>query len=158
VLPRIAAAQSVSANQATSSGLASLKTADVDVAGNKIFYRRYGQGPPILLVHGFPRKPDVAITRREARSGSHRGMRRSARLRTKLDTRFYRRPRSLFKTHNQELLEAMSKLGFSTFTVIGHDRGGRVAYLDQWLSESFAHDRGPRSRWSYPVLLRRWKR
>src|ERR1700686_3903511 len=31
------------------------KTAEIDVAGNKVFYRRYGQGPPILMVHGFPR-------------------------------------------------------------------------------------------------------
>ena len=31
------------------------KTAEIDVAGNKIFYRRYGQGPAILMVHGFPR-------------------------------------------------------------------------------------------------------
>jgi haloacetate dehalogenase len=34
---------------------AAYKTGEVDVAGNKIFYRRYGQGPAILLVHGFPR-------------------------------------------------------------------------------------------------------
>ena len=34
---------------------AAVKTGEVDVAGNRIFYRRYGQGPAILLVHGFPR-------------------------------------------------------------------------------------------------------
>jgi haloacetate dehalogenase len=33
----------------------SFKTAEIDVAGNKIFVRRYGQGPGILMVHGFPR-------------------------------------------------------------------------------------------------------
>src|SRR5260370_24369022 len=31
------------------------ETFQVDVSGNTIFGRRYGQGPPILLVHGFPR-------------------------------------------------------------------------------------------------------
>jgi hypothetical protein len=34
---------------------AAFKIGEVSVAGNKIFYRRYGQGPAILLVHGFPR-------------------------------------------------------------------------------------------------------
>jgi haloacetate dehalogenase len=28
---------------------------EIDVAGNKVFYRRYGQGPAILMLHGFPR-------------------------------------------------------------------------------------------------------
>src|SRR5437016_1220177 len=86
-LPRITAAQSVSANQATSSGLASLKTADVDVAGNKIFYRRYGQGPTILLVHGFPRTSLMwRLLAAKLAADHNRGMRRSAWLRTKLDT------------------------------------------------------------------------
>jgi haloacetate dehalogenase len=31
------------------------ETFQVDVSGNTIFGRRYGEGPPILLVHGFPR-------------------------------------------------------------------------------------------------------
>ena len=30
-------------------------TSQVEVAGNAVFVRRYGQGPAILLVHGFPR-------------------------------------------------------------------------------------------------------
>jgi pimeloyl-ACP methyl ester carboxylesterase len=33
----------------------SFKTAEIDVAGNKVYYRRYGQRPAILMVHGFPR-------------------------------------------------------------------------------------------------------
>jgi len=33
----------------------SVEAAEIDIAGNKIFVRRYGQGPGILLVHGFPR-------------------------------------------------------------------------------------------------------
>lgn len=31
------------------------KTIEIDVSGNKIFCRRYGHGPAILMVHGFPR-------------------------------------------------------------------------------------------------------
>ena len=31
------------------------ETSQVEVAGNRIFVRCYGNGPAILLVHGFPR-------------------------------------------------------------------------------------------------------
>src|SRR5580704_5017481 len=30
-------------------------TAETEIAGNRVFYRRYGQGPAVLMVHGFPR-------------------------------------------------------------------------------------------------------
>ena len=45
------------AEQATRAILshALFKTTEVDVAGNKIFCRLYGEGPAILMVHGFPR-------------------------------------------------------------------------------------------------------
>jgi haloacetate dehalogenase len=42
----------------TSGGLASqnsFEMSHVKVTGNTIFVRRYGKGPAILLVHGFPR-------------------------------------------------------------------------------------------------------
>ena len=31
------------------------ETSKVQVSGNTVFIRRYGNGPPILMVHGFPR-------------------------------------------------------------------------------------------------------
>ena len=31
------------------------KMIEIDVSGNKVFCRRYGDGPAILMVHGFPR-------------------------------------------------------------------------------------------------------
>src|SRR5258708_10779250 len=40
---------------ASGAGQSSLTTLEVEVAGNTIFVRRYGKGPAILLVHGFPR-------------------------------------------------------------------------------------------------------
>jgi haloacetate dehalogenase len=43
------------ANAQPDSSSTSFKIAEIDVAGNKVFYRRYGQGPAILMVHGFPR-------------------------------------------------------------------------------------------------------
>jgi haloacetate dehalogenase len=54
-LARLAYAQRDSSAIGSSSEAAAFKTGEADVAGNKIFYRRYGQGPAILLVHGFPR-------------------------------------------------------------------------------------------------------
>ena len=33
----------------------SFETSHVEVSGNTVFLRRYGSGPPILMVHGFPR-------------------------------------------------------------------------------------------------------
>ena len=54
-LARLANAQRDASRAIASSGSASFKTAEVEVAGNKIFYRRYGKGPAILMVHGFPR-------------------------------------------------------------------------------------------------------
>src|SRR5579863_6352179 len=36
-------------------GQDSFESSLVEVSGNTIFVRRYGKGPPILMVHGFPR-------------------------------------------------------------------------------------------------------
>ena len=33
----------------------SFETSFVEVSGNTIFMRRYGNGPAVLMVHGFPR-------------------------------------------------------------------------------------------------------
>ena len=38
-----------------SSGQDSFETSQVEVSGNTILVRRYGKGPAILMVHGFPR-------------------------------------------------------------------------------------------------------
>jgi haloacetate dehalogenase len=109
---------------------ASFETAKIDVAGNQIFYRRYGQGPAILMVHGFPRTS--LMWRHVARklAADHtvvcadlRGYGRSG-IPASSDDHFPYSKRAMAK----ELVEAMSKLGFPTFTLIGHDRGGRVAY------------------------------
>jgi haloacetate dehalogenase len=105
-------------------------SAEVQVAGNRSFYRRYGRGPGILMIHGFPRTslmwrflaPKLAGDRTvicvdlPAYGGS--GIPASA------DDHFPYSKRAMA----QGLVELMGKLGFPTFTVIGHDRGGRVAY------------------------------
>src|SRR5580698_8246827 len=40
---------------ASSASQISFETSQAQVSGNTIFLRRYGKGPAILLVHGFPR-------------------------------------------------------------------------------------------------------
>src|SRR5260370_32181724 len=105
-------------------------TAEVEVAGNTIFVRRYGKGPAILLVHGFPRTslmwrflaPKLAENHTvicvDLRAYGRSGIPAST------DDHFPYSKRAMAK----ELVDVMAKLGFPTFTVIGHDRGGRVSY------------------------------
>ena len=71
----------------------------------------------------------MAIPCAEARRRSNGSLRRPARLRPQQDTpsaddHFPYSKRAMAK----ELVEVMSNLGFPTFTLIGHDRGGRVSY------------------------------
>jgi haloacetate dehalogenase len=107
-----------------------VETFQVDVSGNTIFGRRYGNGPPILLVHGFPRTSlmwrDVApqlakdhtVIAVDLRAYGNSGTPEST------DDHFPYSKRAM----GNELVDVMAKLGYLTFTVIGHDRGGRVAY------------------------------
>jgi haloacetate dehalogenase len=108
----------------------SFETSQVEVSGNTIFVRRYGNGPAILMVHGFPRTslmwrflaPKLADNHTvicvDLRAYGRSGIPASA------DDHFPYSKRAMAK----ELVEVMDKLGFPTFTLIGHDRGGRVSY------------------------------
>jgi haloacetate dehalogenase len=89
-----------------------------------------GSGPPVLLLHGFPQthycwhRVTPALTERntvvvcdlkgygESRSASG----------GPLGEGYSKREMAA------ELVELMAQLGFERFSVIGHDRGGRVAY------------------------------
>jgi haloacetate dehalogenase len=117
----------------TSGGLASqnsFEMSDVKVIGNTIFVRRYGKGPAILMVHGFPRTslmwrflaPKLAANHTvicvDLRAYGRSGIPAST------DDHFPYSKRAMAK----ELVDVMDKLGFPTFTLIGHDRGGRVSY------------------------------
>jgi hypothetical protein len=48
-------------------GQDTFELSQVAVSGNTIFVRRYGKGPGILLIHGFPRT-SVELVRRARRS------------------------------------------------------------------------------------------
>ena len=106
------------------------ETAQVEVSGNAIFLRRYGRGPAILMVHGFPRTslmwrflaPKLAdnytVICVDLRAYGRSGIPAST-----ADHFPYSK-----RAMAQELVEVMAKLGFPTFVLIGHDRGGRVSY------------------------------
>src|SRR5580700_79472 len=106
------------------------KMIEIDVSGNKIFCRRYGDGPAILMVHGFPRTSLMWRFLAPKLAASHtvicvdlRAYGRSG-IPASTDDHFPYSKRAMAK----ELVEVMDKLGFPTFTLIGHDRGGRVSY------------------------------
>jgi haloacetate dehalogenase len=129
-IARPAHAEHDSSNAQTSSGPPSFKTALVEVAGNKIFCRRYGQGPAILMVHGFPRTSLMWRFLAPKLAGNHTVVCADLRaygqsgIPASQDDHFPYSKRAMAK----ELVDVMVKLGFPTFTLIGHDRGGRVAY------------------------------
>jgi haloacetate dehalogenase len=128
-LARLACARQDSSGAETSSGSASFQAAEIDVAGNRIFCRRYGQGPAILMVHGFPRTSLMWRFLAPRLAANHTVI--------CVDLRAYGRSGTPPSTGDHfpyskramanELVEVMAKLGFPAFTVIGHDRGGRVA-------------------------------
>jgi haloacetate dehalogenase len=111
-------------------GQDSFESSLVEVSGNTIFVRRYGKGPAILMAHGFPRTslmwrflaPKLAdnhtVVCVDLRAYGGSG------IPTSTDDHFPYSKRAMAK----ELVEVMDKLGFPTFTLIGHDRGGRVSY------------------------------
>ena len=111
-------------------GQGSFESSIVEVSGNTVFMRRYGKGPAILLVHGFPRTslmwrfvaPQLAenhtVICADLRAYGRSGIPAST------DDHFPYSKRAMA----QELVELMVKLDFPRFTLIGHDRGGRVSY------------------------------
>jgi haloacetate dehalogenase len=123
-------AQNTARAGATLTDQTTFETSQVEVSGNTIFLRRYGKGPAILLVHGFPRTsvmwrflaPKLAekhtVLCIDLRAYGRSGIPAST------DDHFPYSKRAMAK----ELVEVMDKLGFRTFTLIGHDRGGRVSY------------------------------
>jgi haloacetate dehalogenase len=129
-LPQAAQSQPDAPRGANATGQFPFETATVKVSGNSIFLRRYGEGPAVLLVHGFPRTslmwrllaPRLAESHTvicvDLRAYGGSGIPASA------DDHFPYSKRAMAN----ELMELMSQLGFATFTLIGHDRGGRVSY------------------------------
>ncbi len=110
--------------------LADFKRERIAVNGVEIHLRHGGSGPPLLLLHGFPQTHVIW----------HKIADELARHYTLVmpDLRGYgdsSKPPGLPDHSNyskramaQDMLEVMGTLGFTSFLLCGHDRGGRVAH------------------------------
>lgn len=102
----------------------------IQTKGAEIFLRTGGSGPPLLLIHGFP----------QTHAMWHKVVPELARHFTVVlpDLRGYgfsscppndsRNAAYSKRAMGEDLFEAMTALGHDRFAVVGHDRGGRVAY------------------------------
>jgi haloacetate dehalogenase len=106
------------------------KTAEIDTGETTIFTLTFGWGAPLLLLHGFPETQLMwrAIAPALARDftvvcADLRGYGQSGCPASTDDHAPYAK-RALAR----DMIEVMAQLGFPSFSVAGHDRGGRVAY------------------------------
>jgi haloacetate dehalogenase len=102
----------------------------VETQETSIFLRRFGSGPPVLLLHGFPQThvmwrhvAPLMARRFTVICPDLRGYGRSGCPASRADHAPYAK-RAMAK----DMVCVMEKLGFGRFSVAGHDRGGRVAY------------------------------
>jgi haloacetate dehalogenase len=104
--------------------------AEIQTDDGTIFTRSSGTGPPVLLLHGFPQTHLMwrGVAPILARSFSVicadlRGYGRSGCPKSAPHHAPYSK-----RAMAQEMAQVMEQLGFRHFSVVGHDRGGRVAY------------------------------
>jgi haloacetate dehalogenase len=105
-------------------------TAEINTGKTTIFVRSHGSGPPLLLLHGFPETHlmwrDIApLLAREFTvvCADLCGYGQSGCPESTADHAPYAK-----RAMAQDMLAVMDQLGFSRFSVVGHDRGGRIAY------------------------------
>jgi haloacetate dehalogenase len=117
-------------DKATSAASGHLETAEIRTDDNTIFIRRYGNGSPLLMVHGFPRTSLMWRDMAPRLASNHtvicvdlRGYGRSGVPASTEDHYPYTK-----RAMANELVAVMAKLGFAKFDLVGHDRGGRVSY------------------------------
>jgi haloacetate dehalogenase len=110
--------------------LAPFKRERIDVNGVTIHLRHGGSGPPLLLLHGFPQTHVIwhEIADELARHYTLvmpdlRGYGDSSKPPGLPDHSNYSK-----RAMAQDMLEVMAALGFASFRLCGHDRGGRVAH------------------------------
>jgi haloacetate dehalogenase len=106
------------------------ETAEVETGETIIFVRWSGSGLPILLLHGFPqihlmwRGVAPLLARRfTVVCADLRGYGRSGCPTSAPDHAPYAK-----RAMARDMVAVMERLGFSRFSIAGHDRGGRVAY------------------------------
>ena len=103
---------------------------ETDTGSARIFARRIGRGPPVLLLHGFPQTQLMwrGVAPLLARDftvvcADLRGYGRSSCPPSSHDHAAYSK-----RALAHDMVALMARLGFDRFAVAGHDRGGRVAY------------------------------
>lgn len=109
---------------------ADFETRTIETARGSVFARIGGQGPAVLVLHGFPQTglmwrgvaPALALETTVI-AADLPGYGASAYPRDPIDAEAMSK-RAMALT----LIEAMRALGHERFAVVGHDRGGRVAY------------------------------
>lgn len=106
------------------------ETVVIDTGGASISVRRGGSGRPVLLLHGFPQTStmwrDIAPVLAERFSVvcmDLRGYSASGCPPSTEDHAPYSK-----RTMAGDVVKVMAQLGFERFSIVGHDRGGRVAY------------------------------
>ena len=117
-------------DKATSAASDHFETAEIKIDDNTIFIRRYGNGSPLLMVHGFPRTSLMWRDMAPLLASNHtvicvdlRGYGGSGVPASTEDHYPYTK-----RAMANELVAVMDKLGFAKFDLAGHDRGGRVSY------------------------------
>src|SRR5262249_61642571 len=103
---------------------------EVQTEETSIFLRRFGSGPGVLLLHGFPQThlmwrsvAPLLAHRFTVICADLRGYGRSSCPASAADHAPYAK-----RAMARDMVSVMEKLGFPRFSVAGHDRGGRVAY------------------------------
>ncbi len=106
------------------------EASEVEAGETTIFVRRSGRGTPLLLLHGFPQThlmwrsvAPLLASNFTVVCADLRGYGRSGCPPSAPDHAPYAK-----RAMAQDMVIVMERLGFSHFSVAGHDRGGRVAY------------------------------
>jgi haloacetate dehalogenase len=101
----------------------------IETPAGEIFTRIGGAGPPVLLLHGFPqthiewRLVAPALAKKSTLVVADlRGYGQSSAPPSENGEAYSKREMA------KDAVAVMAKLGHSRFSVVGHDRGGRVAY------------------------------
>src|SRR6266571_8519714 len=110
--------------------LEDFEAAEVESGETRIFIRKGGAGPPVLLLHGFPqthlmwrRVAPLLAEQFSVVCADLRGCGQSGCPRSTGDHEPYSK-----RAMARDMVAVMASLGFQRFGVAGHDRGGRVAY------------------------------